>query len=415
MNDDTSEGILNPGDVLNNTYVITELVASGGTGEVYRATNRVSGREIAVKILKAEFAQDEQFINLMKREASVLHEVIDPSVVRYYDLLESDIHGGFLFIVMEFIHGQSLADEMRRSGPIAASVLLKVAKRILLGLKAAHGKNAFHRDLSPDNIILRDGDPEQATLIDFGIAKDVNEGAKTVVGDGFAGKYQYAAPEQMEGQADGRSDLYSLGMTLIGAFRGQSPSAGSSLMQIIRAKADKPDISDMAGSLHSLVSRLVEPDPDDRFSSPQEALDFMRSGMEQAAKPYFDDSKTVMIRPSGSRKRASARPEIITPAPLPPKSVPPTQSVPSQIKTPSTIPPNTIPPQSVRHQSVPHQTVPPIGSGAARQCQRWQRKHHRKAAGSLRRAQEEQNRIVDFNGGSTVHRRGRWRVVRWFF
>ena len=184
MSEANNQGILNSGDVLNNTYVISDLVASGGTGEVYRATNRASGREIAIKILKAEFAQDEQFTNLMKREASVLHEVIDDCVVRYYDLLESDLHDGFLFIVMEFIHGHSLADYMRDSGPVAADVLLQVTERILRGLQAAHDKNAFHRDLSPDNILLRDGDPAQATLIDFGIAKDVNEGAKTVVGDG---------------------------------------------------------------------------------------------------------------------------------------------------------------------------------------------------------------------------------------
>ncbi len=322
MTDTPSEGILKPGDVLNNTYVIAELVASGGTGEVYRATNRVSGREIAIKILKAEFAQNEQFTDLMKREASVLHEVIDPSVVRYYDLLEADMHGGFLFIVMEFIHGMSLADNMRRTGPLPDDVLLQVAQRILLGLKAAHDKNAFHRDLSPDNVILRDDDPMQATLIDFGIAKDVNEGAKTVVGDGFAGKYQYAAPEQMEGNADGRSDLYSLGMTLIGAYRGQSPSAGSSLMQIIKAKADKPDISDMAGPLHALVSRLVEPDANDRFASADEALAFMATGGAPAASVDFETEKTVVFPRTPTAQPVSVPPVSVHPTSVHPTSVP---------------------------------------------------------------------------------------------
>ena len=280
MTDTPNSGILSSGEVLNNTYVVGDLIASGGTGEVYRATNRVSGREIAIKILKKEFAQDEQFTNLMKREASVLHEVVDPAVVRYYDLLESDLHGGFLFIVMEFIEGQSLADEMKSKGPVDEATLLQVAERVLKGLMAAHAKNAFHRDLSPDNILLRDGDPEQSTLIDFGIAKDVNEGAKTVVGGGFAGKYQYASPEQMEGRTDARSDLYSLGMTLMGAFRGQSPNAGSSLMEIVSAKAVKPDISDMTGPLGDLVSRLVEPDPNNRLQSAKEALVYLKTAGE---------------------------------------------------------------------------------------------------------------------------------------
>jgi serine/threonine-protein kinase len=209
--------------------------------------------------------------------------------------LESDLHGGFLFIVMEFIHGHSLADEMTNKGPISAEVLLQVATRVLLGLKAAHGKNAFHRDLSPDNIILRDGDPHKATRRDFGIAKDVNEGAKTVVGDGFAGKYQYAAPEQMEGKADARSDLYSLGMTLLGGYRGQSPSAGSSLMEIISAKAVKPDISDMDGPLHDLVSYLVEPNSIDRPQSAIDALTFMKTGKQPSDAMNSNSDKTVIV------------------------------------------------------------------------------------------------------------------------
>lgn len=285
MSNAPETGILSEGDVLNNTYVISNLVASGGTGEVYRAVNRVSGREIAIKTLKREFAQDEQFIELMKREASVLHEVIDPAVVRYYDVLESDMHGGFLFLVMEFINGHSLADEMKQKGPLDSEILMRVAKRVLEGLKAAHDKKAFHRDLSPDNVILREGEPDQATLIDFGIAKDVNEGAKTVVGGGFAGKYQYASPEQMEGRADARSDLYSLGMTLIGAFRGQAPLQGSSMMEIVKAKAEKPDISDMSGPLAELVSRLVEPDADNRLQSADDALSFMASVGRAPATP----------------------------------------------------------------------------------------------------------------------------------
>ncbi|MEM6617718.1 MAG: protein kinase [Pseudomonadota bacterium] len=316
MSDSADNAILSPGDVLNNTYVISELIAAGGTGEVYRAMNRVSGREIAVKILKREFAQNEQFTDLMKREASVLHEVIDPAVVRYYDVLESDLYDdGFLFIVMEFINGQSVADEMKEKGPLPADMLLKVAERVLQGLKAAHDKKAFHRDLSPDNIILRDGDPEHATLIDFGIAKDVNEGAKTVVGGGFAGKYQYASPEQMEGRADARSDLYSLGMTLLGAFRGQSPLAGSSLAQIVKAKAEKPDISDMTGTLHDLVNRLVEPLAEHRFQTAEEALRFLAGEAATPVPPAISaasaaavaDKTVVPARNSGQAKADAAK------------------------------------------------------------------------------------------------------------
>jgi hypothetical protein len=264
-------GTLRAGEVLNNTYIIEELIGAGGTGEVYRARNRVSGREMAIKILRREYAASEAFIDLMRREASVLHEVVDDAVVRYHDLLESEAHGGFVFLVMEFIRGESLAELMKR-GPVDEATLLLVGRRIAQGLRAAHGKLAFHRDLSPDNVILRDGDPARTVLIDFGIAKDVSADARTVIGSGFAGKYQYAAPEQMEGNVDGRSDLYSLGMTLIGAFRGRTPDVGASFLEVIRTKSLKPDISDMQGTLHALVDRLVEPNPADRFQSAGDVL-----------------------------------------------------------------------------------------------------------------------------------------------
>ncbi|MEM7440297.1 MAG: protein kinase [Pseudomonadota bacterium] len=316
MSDTSNSGILSQGDVLNNTYVISSLIASGGTGEVYRAMNRVSGREIAIKTLKREFAQNEQFIELMKREASVLHEVIDPAVVRYYDVLETDLHGGFLFLVMEFINGHSLAAEMKAKGPLDANVLMRVAERVLQGLKAAHDKKAFHRDLSPDNIILREGDPDQATLIDFGIAKDVNEGAKTVVGGGFAGKYQYASPEQMEGRADARSDLYSLGMTLLGAYRGQAPLQGSSMMEIVKAKAEKPDISDITGSLQELVSRLVEPEAVNRLQTADDALAFLRATYKSAPATPVPDETVVAPRPAAPTHSADA---VMTPAKKPAK------------------------------------------------------------------------------------------------
>jgi len=220
------EGLLKPGAVLNNTYRIEGLVGEGGTGEVYRAVNTASERTVAVKILKEQFSQDPKFIDLMRRE--LLHNVSDDAVVRYYDLLRTaDDQGGLYFLVMDYIDGPSVADLMNK-GPVSVDTLMILARRVTQGLAACHGASIFHRDISPDNIILRDGDPAQATLIDFGIAKDVRPDAKTVVGGGFAGKYEYAAPEQLDGIADGRSDIYSFGMTLIAAARGESPKLAAS-------------------------------------------------------------------------------------------------------------------------------------------------------------------------------------------
>lgn len=291
------EGILRAGELLNNTYVIEKLIGSGGTGEVYLAKNIVSGRKFAIKILKQEFSQNEAFINLMRREADVLHNVINDAVVRYNELLKSEMHGGFVFLVMEFIEGQQLAEIMQSTGAIGADALLQIASRIGQGLAAAHAQNAFHRDISPDNIILPGGDPTKAKLIDFGIARDISENAQTVVGGGFAGKYQYASPEQLNGDVDARSDLYSLGVTLLNAYRGKSSQIGSSLMEIVQAKALRLDTRDVPGKLGALIARLVEPRPEDRFQSANEMVQWLKGAAPSAPMASTAPDEPTMIIP----------------------------------------------------------------------------------------------------------------------
>ena len=121
--------------------------------------------------------------------------------------------------------------------------------------------NIVHRDLSPDNIILRDGDPSQAVIIDFGIAKDTNAGARTIVGNDFAGKYEYAAPEQLNGRAEARSDLYALGASLLATFRGQVPDVGGSPGEVVTRKQQPLDTTGVPEPLRGLIDDLTQPDP----------------------------------------------------------------------------------------------------------------------------------------------------------
>lgn len=295
-------GLLKPGDVLNNTYQIDEKVGDGGTGEVYRATNTASQRPVAIKILKAQFSQDPKFIDLMRRE--LLHNISHDAVVRYYDLLRTgDEEGGHYFLVMDFIDGPSLADLMG-AGPVDTGFLMTLAERVTQGLAACHAAKIYHRDISPDNIILRGGDPAKATLIDFGIAKDVNPDAKTVVGGGFAGKYEYAAPEQLDGLADARSDLYSFGMTLLAAARGESPKLGTSFLEIVKAKHSPVDVSGVDQPLAGLIEAMVKPSPDDR---PQSAIHLLA-----LIGGAGSDAPRTVIAPAGG---LGAAPEGLTPSP----------------------------------------------------------------------------------------------------
>ena len=170
----------------------------------------------------------------------------------------------------------------------APAVLTPLAE----GLQAAHARNIVHRDLSPDNIILRGGDPAQAVIIDFGIAKDTNPGAETIVGNEFAGKYAYAAPEQLNGQTDARSDIYSLGALLLANFRGKPPDVGNNPMEVVKRKGEPLNTEGVPEPLKTLIDRMTDPNPDTRIPSAAAVLAFIDN-------PDADDdlSDATVIRP----------------------------------------------------------------------------------------------------------------------
>jgi eukaryotic-like serine/threonine-protein kinase len=260
--------IFKPGDLLNNTYRIEKVLGRGGTSEVYQARNEVSGRFVAIKALKSEFAGDEGFLTLMRREEEI-REIRHDAVVRYSENHRTP--DGHIYLVMDYVEGPAL-DSLLKAGGVSADDLLSICARVAQGLRVAHNRNIVHRDLSPDNIILRAGKPEEAVIIDFGIAKDTNPGAETIVGNEFAGKYAYAAPEQLSGQTDRRTDIYSLGALLLAAFRGANPDVGRNPMEVLQKKALPLDTSGVPEPLKSLIDRMTAPDPAQRFQTAEELL-----------------------------------------------------------------------------------------------------------------------------------------------
>ncbi|UWQ51799.1 protein kinase (plasmid) [Leisingera caerulea] len=265
--------LFQPGDLLNNTYRIEGLLGRGGTSDVYKARSEISGNLVALKVLKQELAANEDFTVLMAREENI-REIRHAAVVRYSENHRTP--DGHIYLLMDYIDGPGL-DKRLKQGPMAAGDLLVICRRVAEGLQAAHARNIVHRDLSPDNIILRGGDPAEAVIIDFGIAKDTNPGAQTIVGNEFAGKYSYAAPEQMSGQTDARSDIYSLGALLLANFRGEAPKLGANPMEVVENKQKPLDTSGVPEPLKSLIDRMCAPDPDDRFQTAAEVLAFLNN------------------------------------------------------------------------------------------------------------------------------------------
>ena len=268
--------IFRQGQVLNHTYEIEGVLGRGGTGEVYRARNQISGRIVAIKALNAQFSGNDDYIELMKREEE-MRDVLNDAVVRYTECSRTE--QGHVFLVMDFIDGPSMNDVMMRRR-MEPRELMIIAHRVAEGLVAAHARGMIHRDLSPDNVVLRDGAPEKATIIDFGIAKDTSAGARTIVGNEFAGKYEYAAPEQLEGRAEKRSDLYALGATLLASFRGQVPFSGSTPGEIVRRKQNKLDTEGVPEPIKGLIEWLSAPAIGERPASAEAVVTRLNQALQ---------------------------------------------------------------------------------------------------------------------------------------
>ncbi len=260
-------GVLSPGQVLGNTFEIEALLARGGMGAVYRARHLELGSIHAIKLILPEFAEDTHIITLFQEEARKLRRVRSDAIVAYEGLSRDE--SGARYLVMEFVDGPSLA-QLLKSGKLSVDQVRALRDRCASGLAVAHDKGIFHRDISPDNIILVDGKVEQAKIIDFGIAKSSDPGDRTVVGGDFAGKYSYVSPEQLGmygGKVDGRSDIYSLGLVLVAAARGRSIDMGNSPASVIEKRQGLPDLSGIPAELRDELTPLLEPDPAKRPSS----------------------------------------------------------------------------------------------------------------------------------------------------
>ncbi len=260
-------GPIPSGTLLFGVYEVLDQLGSGGMGDVYRARHRQLGSLRAIKVVHAAFANRPEAAEFFFREARAMLEVHHDAVVRCHDLLTGD--DGRVYLVMEMVEGRSLADWIRE-GPLSENAVRALGARIASGLAAAHSRGVVHRDLSPDNILLSEGRPDKAKLIDFGIAKLLESGDRTVV-TGFKGKISFASPEQFgmfDGQVSARSDLYSLGLVLAAAATGSPLPMGATVAEAVQVRQQLVPIPpDLPAGLRSEIAPLLAPDPADRPAS----------------------------------------------------------------------------------------------------------------------------------------------------
>ena len=262
---------VSPTRVIGGRYVVLTELGRGGMGVVWRAEDRVMGRQVAVKELHlpAGLGAEERrlFRERLLREARTAGRLNHPGIVTVYDVVTD---GGVDHIVMELIDARTLADVVAESGPLDERAAVAVARQLLDALDAAHDRGVVHRDVKPANVML--GSRGRVTLTDFGIAQAADDPRLTTTGS-LVGSPGYLAPERLEGQpATPGSDLWALGATLYFAVQGTSPFTRDSTAATIWAvlHGDLPTTR-TRGPLGAVIGGLLQREPRARLGGPQAA------------------------------------------------------------------------------------------------------------------------------------------------
>jgi serine/threonine protein kinase len=290
---------LAPGDVLNGIYRVNRFVARGGMGEVFEGINVESDERVAIKAIRSHLAQDIKVIAMFRKEARVLTQIAHPAIVQYRVLARDPVLELY-YIVTDFIDGEPLTATLDGTHPPVGAIVT-LARRLAAGLQAAHDHGAVHRDMSPDNVLLPDGRIERAKIIDFGIAKSLDVTAETVLGDGFAGKIGYVAPEQFgdyDRQVGPWTDVYSTALVLLAYARGKAPQMGTSLADAVERRRQRPDFEGVPPLLEPLFRQMLAPDPAERIRSMADVLAFLDGLALPDAAPEVDTAPPTAPPPA---------------------------------------------------------------------------------------------------------------------
>ena len=264
-------------------YDIVREIGRGGSGIVYRATDRRLKRSVALKILPPDLAFRADTRERFMREAETAARLSHPNIVPIFSVDEKD---GLAWFVMAIVEGQNVGERVRAHGAVPFSDARRLLREVADALAYAHERGVVHRDIKPDNILI-DGQTSRALVTDFGIARATTEGESRLTATGTAiGTPAYMSPEQCAGdrELDGRSDLYSLGAVAYYAITGQPPFDGPSTPVIMMKQVAEPPTpmsryrSGIPADLDAIVMRLLEKDPADRFASGSELIDALDSG-----------------------------------------------------------------------------------------------------------------------------------------
>lgn len=268
--------------LLGGRYRLDEPIGRGGMAAVWRATDTVLARPVAVKRLHAGLVADEEHRERFRREALMVARLSHPNLVHVLDRGED---GGGPYLVLELVEGEDLKSRLRREGPMAPEDAARVCAQVALALAYAHGQGLVHRDIKAQNVLLSEDGP--AKLADFGIARMV--GAEAEAGltrtDMLLGSADYLSPEQANGQVlDSRSDIYSLGIVLFECLTATLPYVGEGFVAVAMKHCSEPPpdprsvLADVPDWLAEVVLRATQKDPADRYLNAAAMASALESG-----------------------------------------------------------------------------------------------------------------------------------------
>lgn len=257
-------------------YLLLERIGEGGMGVVYKAMDTRVERVVALKVLAKEMAKNTRYVQRFLREAQSAASLDHPNIVKALDVGQAN---GLYYFVMEYVEGSDLRDWLRERKQFSEDNVASLALHICNALQHAATRNIIHRDIKPENIMLTP--TGEVKLTDLGLAKVANESGATVTQAGImVGSPHYASPEQIRGETtiDGRSDIYSLGITLYHLIVGKPPFDGSTAPEVAskhlydpipNPKQFRPDISD---AFCFVLMKMTQKDPENRYQNPDELI-----------------------------------------------------------------------------------------------------------------------------------------------
>lgn len=281
------------GIFLGNRYEVLSKIGAGGMADVYKGKDTMLNRYVAIKVLKKEYREDENFVRKFRTEAQSAAGLLNPNVVNVYDVGEDR---GLYYMVMELVEGITLKEYIERKGRLSHKEIISIAIQMCTGIGAAHAANIIHRDIKPQNVIIsRDG---KVKVTDFGIAKATTS---NTISTNAMGSVHYTSPEQARGGfSDAKSDIYSIGITLYEMATGQVPFDGDSTVSVamkhLQQEITPPSelVPDIPYSLEQIILKCTQKNGERRYPNTTQLIQDLKRSLVDP------DGDFVVIPPLGN-------------------------------------------------------------------------------------------------------------------